>query len=183
MPITGRGWEMHVVREVEQTLGSRTRTVGRYRVYHDGVPQEGFAMAGALAEAGGPGRNSPENNGLRVEAGTYRLRTQRGEDYATWGYTESEEFDAPRPRPGFQLTGTGERTEILVHPGHGFLASVGCLNPCTSLPDASEPIDYAPSRRRVIALIEDMKAYLGEGFPHGDEERIPRAHVVIDGEP
>ena len=67
----------------------------------------------------------------------------------------------PERKPGFELKDTGERTEILVHPGHDFLASVGCINPCTSLPDADETITYASSRRRVIALIEDIKGYAG----------------------
>jgi hypothetical protein len=71
----------------------------------------------------------------------------------------------------------------LVHPGQGFLASVGCINPCTSLPKPSETITYISSRRRVISLIEDMKSFLGADFPTSNGKRIPRAFVVIDGEP
>ncbi|MDP1911494.1 MAG: hypothetical protein Q8K85_24600 [Hyphomicrobium sp.] len=85
-------------------------------------------------------------------------------------------------KPGIEVTSTGQRSEILIHPGHGFLASVGCINPCTSLPNAREMIDYAPSRKRVIALIEDMKSFIA-GFPTKNGKAIPGAFVVIDGEP
>ena len=63
------------------------------------------------------------------------------------------------------------------------LQIVGCINLCTSLPDATEPIDYAPSRRRSIAIIDDLRAFLGADFPTTNDEPIPRAFVVIDGEP
>ena len=70
-----------------------------------------------------------------------------------------------------------------MHPGDGFLSSVGCINLCTSLPDAEEPITYSSSRRRVIAVIGNLKNYLGADFPDNNGERIPRAFVVVDGEP
>jgi hypothetical protein len=35
----------------------------------------------------------------------------------------------------------------------------------------------------VIALIEDLKGYLGDEFPDRNGRKIPRAFVVIDGEP
>ena len=65
----------------------------------------------------------------------------------------------------------------------GFLASVGCINLATNLPNAAESISYGGSRRRVIALIEDMKNFLGSGFPTQNSKKIPNATVVIDGEP
>jgi hypothetical protein len=183
MPIRSEGWEMHIVRERVQEHGDgRERTLGHYQVYHGGVRQNGPDMSGMVAEAKGPGANRPENNGLRIDAGRYPLYTQRGGEYVTWKYAESENPD-DGPKPGFELKNTGERTEILVHPGRGFLRSVGCINPCTSLPDANEMITYASSRRRVISLIEDMKSYIGEGFPRENGERIPGAFVVIDREP
>ena len=74
-------------------------------------------------------------------------------------------------------------SEILIHPGRGFLASIGCINLCTSLPNAAEGITYKSSRRRVIAMLEDMKAFLGAAFPTRNERPVPGAHVVIDGEP
>lgn len=184
MPIVGEGWELHVVRETEQRRDSdgRRRTVGRYQVFHDGVAQAGADMKGSMAESRGPGANKPAGNGRRVEAGRYPLATQNGSKYVTFGYKNSESASA-RPKPGFELTSTGERAEILVHPGQGFVASVGCLNPCTSLPNNSELITFKSSRRRVISLIEDMKSFLGASFPSTNGKKIPTAFVVIDGEP
>lgn len=182
MPISGEGWEMHIIREAVQQNGSRRRTVGRYQVYHDGAAQGGSDMSGMIAEAEGPGANHPINNGKRVEAGRYPLWTQQGGEYVTWGYDDTNSENAER-KPGFELKDTGARTEILVHPGHDFLASVGCINPCTSLPDPDEMITYSSSRRRVISLIEDIKGYAAQAFPVQNGRRIPNAFVVIDGEP
>jgi hypothetical protein len=79
---------------------------------------------------------------------------------------------------------TNKRVAIVVHPGkNAFLSSIGCLNPCKSLPSAGEIIDYKPSRKRVIDIIEDMKAFLGSDFPKQNARKIPRAVLVIDGEP
>jgi hypothetical protein len=184
MPISGQGWELHIIRETEQYRPSegRRRTVGRYQVYHDGVAQTGPGMMGATAEAEGPGANEPADNGKRIEEGRYPLWTQAPGGYATWNYDTSESEGAA-PKPGFELKDTGDRYEILLHPGHDFLASIGCINPCTSLPDAAEDIDYAPSRRRVIAIIENMKAYVGSAFPKSNGMEVPKAFIVIDGEP
>jgi hypothetical protein len=184
MPIFGRDWELHVVRHSVQRRPSNgdERTVGRYQIFHDGIAQTGAAMNGMTAEAKGPGRNVPINNGLRIEPGRYPLRTHPPGNYATWRYTDSLEPD-DGPKPCLKLGATGERTDILVHPGHDFLASVGCINLCTSLPDAHEDITYVSSRRRVITVIENLKTYLGTGFPRTNGRAIPRAFVVIDGEP
>jgi hypothetical protein len=66
---------------------------------------------------------------------------------------------------------------------NAFLSSIGCINPCASLPNANEIIEYEGSRERVIAIIEDLKAFLGADFPKKNGKKIPRAFVVIDGEP
>jgi hypothetical protein len=185
MPIKNEGWEMHIVRKSEQRRDFgrvRVRTVGTYQVFHDGVARTGFGMKGTVAETRGPGANEPENNGRRVEEGRYPLATQDGTNYKTWNFRDSEAANV-LPKPGFELLSTGERTEILVHPGNGFLSSVGCINPCASLPNATEGIDYVPSRKRVIALIEDMKSFVGTRFPRTNGRKIPGAFVVIDGEP
>jgi hypothetical protein len=85
--------------------------------------------------------------------------------------------------PGIELRKTGNRTDIIIHPGkNAFLSSIGCINPCTSLPNANEDISYPGSRRRVIALIEDMKQFLTD-FPNGGDEPIVNAAVIIDGDP
>jgi hypothetical protein len=87
------------------------------------------------------------------------------------------------PKPGIELLKTGQRSEILLHPGQGFLASIGCINPCTSLPNADVRIDYVGSRQRVIALIENLKSYVGPTFPTTNGKAIKNAFIVIDGEP
>ena len=184
MPIQGQGWEFYIVRNAEQKRASdgKRRTVGQYQIYHDGVKQAGGSFSGAVAETRGPGANSPENNNRRVEAGRYPLWTHKGPHYATNGYKDSQSPSAT-PRPAMELKGTGDRTDILIHPGNGFLSSIGCINPTSALPKATTMIDYVPSRKRVIDIIEDLKAYADTGFPNANGKRIPIAWVVIDGEP
>jgi hypothetical protein len=63
-----------------------------------------------------------------------------------------------------------------------FLSSIGCINPTTLLPTGRLDIAYPDSRRRVIALIEDLKHFLA-AFPAKAGRPIPNAHAVIDGEP
>lgn len=184
MPIQGNGWEMHIVRKTEQRRASdgKRRTVGTYQVFHNGVPQTGPGLSGTVAETRGPGANSPVGNNRRVTPGRYPVFTQGGTRYVTFGFAQSQSSGAS-PKPGLELMGCDPRKEILIHPGRGFLSSIGCINPCTSLPDAGEPIDYVPSRRRVLAIIEDLKGFAGQNFPTKNGKRIPNAFVVIDGEP
>ncbi|MBU8977498.1 MULTISPECIES: hypothetical protein [unclassified Lysobacter] len=80
MPITGTGWEFHIVRQSEQRRDSdgKRRTVGRYQVYHDGVAQTGPGLSGTVAETRGPGANRPRGNNRRIEPGRYTLATQGG---------------------------------------------------------------------------------------------------------
>jgi hypothetical protein len=179
MPITGSGWEILIKRTATQRRASdgKVRTVGTYQVFHDGAPVAG--LAGMTAESRGPGSNSVK--GGRIAPGTYKLATQNGGKYATIHYTRNENPAALR-RPGVELLNTGTRSEILIHPGIGFLASIGCINLCKSLPDAGEPISFPGSRRRVIAMIDDMAAFLA-GFPGNDGLPIPDARAVIEGEP
>jgi len=183
MPIEKTGWEFHIIRKSEQRRPSgKRRTVGRYEIFHDGVKQTGAGLSGTVAETRGPGANQPAGNNRRIEEGRYPLFTQDGSKYVTIGYKESESASA-KPKPGLELKSTGQRSEILIHPGQSFLASVGCINPCTSLPNAAETIDFVPSRKRVIAIIDDLKAFAGDSFPTKNGKRIPNAFVVIDGEP
>jgi hypothetical protein len=184
MPIQNTGWELHVVRSSEQrraTDGKR-RTVGTYQVFHDGIAQTGPGLSGTIAETRGPGANKPAANNRRIEPGRYPLFTQGGTKYVTHGFPNSESRHA-QPKPGLELKQTGMRSEILIHPGQGFLSSIGCINPCTRLPLATEMIDYLPSRKRVIAIIDDLKAFAGAGFPATNGKRIPNAFVVVDGDP
>ena len=187
MPITGRGWEFHIERNSVQRRSNgrqRERTVGRYRVFHDGEPQTGPSMSGTIAESKGPGANRPAENGRRVEEGRYPLATHgfQGSRYCTIGYDPNSTHRRGL-KPALLLRNTEARTGILIHPGENFLSSVGCFNPCTSLPDAAEMIDWDGSMRRTIRIIDDLSAYLGNSFPRSNGVAIPRAHFVIDGEP
>ena len=180
MPITGSGWEILIKRSATQRRASdgKVRTIGTYQVFHDGTPVPG--LAGMTAESKGPGSNSTKK--VRIAPGRYRLATQNGGKYCTIGYTANTNPAALR-RPGVELMGTGTRAEILIHPGIGFLASVGCINLCKSLPTADEPISFGGSRTRVIAMIDDMASFLGAGFPATNGLPIPNAFAVIEGEP
>ena len=184
MPIKNEGWEFHIVRTSEQrraTDGKR-RTVGSYQIFHNGVKQTGAGLSGTVAETRGPGANKPAKNNRRIEPGRYPLFTQGGTKYVTHGFADSESTTA-KPKPGLELKDTGQRSEILIHPGQKFLASVGCINPCTKQPKATELIDYVPSRKRVIAIINDLKNFAGANFPTKNGKRIPNAFVVVDGDP
>lgn len=175
MPITRNGWELHIERVREDARGSNRRTVGKYQVYHSGtaVPR----LFGTCVETRGPGDNSEEGNKRRIEEGRYPLRTQDGTTYVTIGY------EGTPKKPGLELGDTGNRTEILIHPGNAFMATVGCINPSARLVRASDNIDYADSRARVIAIIEDLKQFAGRHFPTRNGRPIPNAWVVVDGEP
>ncbi|NOT50073.1 MAG: hypothetical protein HOP10_02205 [Chitinophagaceae bacterium] len=184
MAITGIGWELHIIRKTEQKRASdgKRRTVGTYQVYHNGVKQTGAGLSGMVAETRGPAANKPARNNRRIEEGRYPLFTQAGTNYVTIGYKDSESPSA-KPKPGIELMETGSRSEILLHPGVGFLSSIGCINPCTSLPDASEMIDYVPSRKRVIAIINDLKGFTGAAFPTKNGKKIVNAFIVVEGDP
>jgi len=43
-------------------------------------------------------------------------------------------------------------------------------------------IDFPPSRKWGIAIINDLKAYVGSNFPTKNGKKILNAFVVIDGE-
>jgi len=191
MPITGQGWEVHVTRLNEQTRGNETRTVGTYKVFHDGQPAAAISVGGVLvplsgttAECKGPGQNATPAtpaNPSRILPGRYPLKTSGGPTYVTTGFRGDLQIAAKMP--GVELRKTGNRTAILIHPGKDeFVSSIGCVNLCTSLPNAAENIDYPGSRRRVIALIADMKQFLGNVSGDGDVA-ILNAFAVIDGEP
>jgi hypothetical protein len=169
-------WELRLTRSGEQARGAKSRTVGRYQVFHDGAAVP--ALSGATAETRGPGANAPVGNNRCIAAGTYNLHIQSGAKYATIGFTSNVNPVALR-RPGLLLLPTGARVGILIHPARGFLWSVGCINPATSLASASSDIDFNDSRTRIIALIDDLKAFLGPAFPTGAGARIPGATVVI----
>lgn len=185
MPISGAGWELHVIRTGVQRRASdgKKRTVGTYQIYHNGVAMGGD-LVGMVAETKGPGANRPVNNGLRIKAGTYRVSTHSGDGqrYVTNGYRPNAVYTSTK-KPSLRFLDTDQRTGILIHPGQNFLSSVGCFNPCTQLPDATEPISWAGSLRRMIAIIEDLRAFSGGAFPNTNNVTVPNAHFVVDGEP
>lgn len=176
MPISGEGWELLVRRSHEERRGRRWRTVGAYQVHHAGRPMAG--LSGTTYECRGPGDNAVAGNRRRIEAGRYPLATWDGERYVTFGYRPES---GPRvlPRPGLELRRTANRTEILIHPGRGFLWSTGCIN----LGGDGGMMDFADSRGRVIALIEDLRGWLGGAFPLRNGVAIAGASVMIEGEP
>lgn len=169
-------WLLHVRRLAEQVRGERRRTIGIYRVLHDGVETQ---LSGTTVEAKGPGDNRVRGNGRCLAPGSYPLATHEGQHYKTWGYMVDDDCDRT-PKPGLELLDTGARDDILVHPGHGFLASIGCINLTASLDGPAVDIPFVDSRTRVIAVIEDLKAFLGADFPRHNGRAIPRAHIVID---
>lgn len=181
-------WEIRIERKSVQSGGGRTRTVGAYQVFHDGAKATGtilvdgkdVPLSGTTAESPGPSQNdkrADEGSPTRIVAQSYKMQTSGGPTYVTSGYRTDLKIEPQMP--GLELAGTGRRTDILIHPGKDeFLSSIGCINLCTALPDADEKIDYPGSRRRVIALIEDMKQVLG-GLP-GPDQPIADALVVID---
>lgn len=67
-----------------------------------------------------------------------------------------------------------------MHPAVAFLSSEGCIHPTSPLASAADNIRFRDSRDRVIAIIDDLAAYLGKDFPARDGRPIPRATVVID---
>jgi len=60
-----------------------------------------------------------------------------------------------------------------------FLSSVGCINPTKTLKGPKEGMDYAESRARVIAVIDDLKAFFGGNFPTSNGKKIPDAVSTI----
>src|SRR5262249_33419507 len=105
-----------------------------------------------------------------------------GPKYATHGFTTSTNPTALK-RPALEVGKTAPRSAILVLPGRGFLSSIGCFNPSKGLANAAADIDFADSRSRVIALINDLHAFLGESFPAVNNKEIPAASIIIEGEP
>jgi hypothetical protein len=183
MPITGQGWELLVNRLGLQTRAGVTRTYATYQVFRDGVPIAN--LSGHLCECKGPGDNEHPGSGKRIKAGKYPLSTQFGRKYKTSGFGAGASGAASRPMPGLLLERTGARTAILIHPGHPpklYLSSVGCLNPTKPL-RAAENMNFVESRARVIALIDDLRAFSPQSFNNARNTRIPKAFVVIAGEP
>jgi hypothetical protein len=181
------GYVIRIRRQrTERRRGGGVRTVGNYDVFFRG--QKVGGLEGMVLETYGPGDNTATGTAYhrRVEARTYPLGTHSSDGsvpkYATQGYTSSTTPFA-KTRPAIRLDKTGYRGGILMHPGGGFLASIGCLNLSRPLSGPNDNIDYVDSRARVIAIIEDMRAKLGSAFPSRSWKTIPNAWMMIEGEP
>ena len=180
MDIRGKGWELLIIRKDVQQRRGRLRTVGTYQVFHDGDVQD--QLSGTSVETKGPGDNQVQGNGRRLEAKAYPLATQAGLHYVSIGYLVSDDPDQT-PKPGLAILQTGNRVGVLIHPGHGFLASIGCINLTARLTSGNVDIPFVDSRTRVIAVINDLKDFAGSAFPHHNGQPIAGASLVIDGEP
>ena len=182
MPITGHGWELHVVRLGLQKQGRTTRTYATYQAHRDGVAIA--KLFGHICECTGPGDNLHRNS-KRIGAGRYPLSTHSGRKYRSTGFSMDMHTPAVQPMPGLLLMETGERSAILIHPGHPpklYLSSIGCLNPTHPL-GRIDSMEFFESRARVIALIDSLRAHSPDSFRDGRPRQIPDAFVVIDGEP
>ncbi|TIX75823.1 MAG: hypothetical protein E5V24_30785, partial [Mesorhizobium sp.] len=111
-----------------------------------------------ICEARGPGDNSAtgRQRGARIKAGIYPMLTHAGTReidgitaFKTFGFTSSIEVRRP-PMPALRVGDTRYRAGILIHPGNGWLWSVGCMNPADDIADARSDIQYVHSRARVI---------------------------------
>jgi len=198
MPITGHGWEFHVQRLGLHRRGQQARTYGSYEVLIDGVSAAPGdpKLKGNICETIGPGSNN--HKGVRIAQGRYQLTTQFGARYESIGFSTSTTIAADPLMPGVALIGTGERSAILIHPGHptkvgavppvAYISSIGCFNPTQSL-TARDDINFFESRLRVIAIIDSLKAFAprafqnASGHPIRENTTIAGAFVVVDGEP
>ncbi|WP_201863200.1 glucosaminidase domain-containing protein [Microvirga soli] len=173
----------------EKRRGKGERTASMYQLFVDGRPVDG--VAGMVLEPRGPGDNSPIGVQLhtRIKEGTYPLLTHAGSrhlagvtKFKTIGFTTSAEAGAP-PMPAIRVGNTKSRTGILLHPGDGYLWSIGCLNPTQQLTDATGNMSYADSRERVIDIVEALRGALANHFPNGNNETIRNATLEVIGEP
>ena len=198
MPITGQGWEFHVQRLGQHKRGQDARTYGSYEVFINGVSatQNDPLLKGNICETIGPGSN--DHKGVRIAQGRYQLTTQFGTRYESIGFSTSTTIAADPLMPGIALTGTGERSAILIHPGHpvkvgavppvAYISSIGCFNPTQAL-TARDNINFFESRQRVIALINSLATFGPNAFhkaggqPIRANTKIEGAFAVVDGEP
>ena len=173
----------------ERRRGKGERTASTYQLFIDGRPLDG--VGGMIFEARGPGDNSSTGVQLhtRIKEGTYPLLTHAGSlqvggvtKFKTIGFTNSEAVGAP-PMPSIRVGNTRSRAGILIHPGDGYLWSIGCLNPTKPLTDANGNMVYKESRGRVIDILEALRRALGNRFPTGNNETIRNVTLEVIGEP
>ncbi len=183
MPITGNGWELHIRRLSIHRSGAKVRSYGQYQVFLDGGDVDG--LSGYVCESVGPGDNTVGENGKRIEAGSYPLWTQFGEKYKSVGYSTDLVTPGALRMPGIRVGSTGNRTHILIHPGHPptlYLSSIGCFN-LTSALEPTDDMEYWDSREKVIDLLQSLKAFAPAAFVRTVNTEIVDAWLVVEGEP
>jgi hypothetical protein len=185
-------WELRIkrLRQEKRKKQAFARTISAYQVFHDNEPVAG--LSGFFVERQGPGDNkkSGDTHDRRIEAKTYPLSTHSGAKdkktgivkYKTIGYAKTDGI-GDLPRASIRFLDTGAREGILIHSGNGYIWSVGCFNPGKDLKNADSNLKFAESREMVIALIDDMKKFLGDKFPTANNKPIPGAVAIIEGEP
>src|SRR5262249_35092079 len=88
------------------------------------------------------------------------------------------------PMPGLRLKGTGNRTGILIHPGHPpdlYLSSTGCFNPTRAL-SAGHTINFWDSRARVIGLIDNLRSFSPRAVQNHTAMQTAHDWMVVNGE-
>lgn len=178
MPESDQGWTILVERLRDQQDGAQRRTYGKYSVSVDGTAVDG--LSGFVCESRGPGDNGPTGkaNHRRIAAGAYPLSTHFGK-YVTIGY--STDASNPAPMPAILVGDTGDRTAILIHPGHPpklYLSSIGCLN-LTGALAAAQDMTFTDSRDRVIAVIESLRSFRPDAFDTHVDTPIRDAKLVV----
>jgi hypothetical protein len=175
------GFILQVVRkrtEYREGMG-HCRTVGEYQAFFNRQPVA--ELQGFIYEQKGPGDNTETGraNARRIAAGSYPLLTQDGTKYKTYHYSGGTAY----PKPGILVGNTGYRQAIVIHPGSGYLSSIGCLNPSLPLTGADANLDFTETRLRTIKLMDTMRQLLGDRFPPVNGKPIRDAWLVIQGEP
>ena len=70
-----------------------------------------------------------------------------------------------------------------LHPAVGFVSSIRFFNLSSVLENKDSDIEFDDSRARVVAMIEFIKRELGASFPKNEEDIIPDAVLIVEGEP
>jgi hypothetical protein len=138
MPIQKAGWELLITRLREDNRDGRRRIVGISGYFHDGAAVA--VCPGMCAETRGPGTTPSQVTTGGSKPGVIRSR-QAGNKYVTIGFKQSTSATII-PRPGLDVDNTNKRVGILIHPGRGFLSSIGCINPANSLARSKADIDF-----------------------------------------
>jgi hypothetical protein len=171
-------WVLYIqhLRSEKRPGKSFARTVGTYQVLHNGSAIG--SLSGTTVERQGPGDNgsSGKKNHNRIEAGTYPIYTHRTAKYRTAGFVTTGDH----PRPALGIGNTGKRTGILVHPAGEYGSTIGCINLGSALAGPQSNIKLVDSIARVVAVIKDLKSFMGAAFPNAAEAEVPGAYLVIE---